>query len=155
MRIFHGLLELAHEASLEDVGALHGSQLTLVMQPALRIATTSEDQTAKIWCAATGECLRTLVGHAGHVFSAAFSPDGERLVTGSEDQTAKIWSTATGECLRMLIGHTSHVFSVAFSPVGERLVTGSCDQTAKPRSGAQRRVSASARSWMAMVPSSR
>lgn len=33
----------------------------------------------------------TLKGHAGFVYSVAFSPDGKRLATGSADQTVKLW----------------------------------------------------------------
>ena len=36
----------------------------------------SLDRTAKLWCVASGECLRTLEGHQDVVSSAAFSSDG-------------------------------------------------------------------------------
>jgi hypothetical protein len=32
-----------------------------------------------------------LNGHEDYVYSAAFSPDGQRIVTGSSDKTARIW----------------------------------------------------------------
>ncbi|MHC4199714.1 MAG: WD40 repeat domain-containing serine/threonine protein kinase, partial [Planctomycetota bacterium] len=73
----------------------------------------------------------TLKGHAGSVYSVAFSPDGKRLVTGSRDTTAKVWDAATGAEVMTLKGHTGGVGSVAFSPDGKRLVTGSGDKTAK------------------------
>ena len=40
--------------------------------------------------------MRTLVGHASHVTSVAFAPDGKRVVSGSLDSLVKIWDTATG-----------------------------------------------------------
>ncbi len=43
-----------------------------------KIVTASWDNTAKIWDASTGECLHTLEGHAKMVYSAAFSPDGNK-----------------------------------------------------------------------------
>jgi WD40 repeat protein len=53
------------------------------------IATGSWDETARIWDAATGECLATLAGHAGTVEAVAFSPSrgaaGHRL--GGRDRT--------------------------------------------------------------------
>ncbi|MBL8765097.1 MAG: hypothetical protein JNM07_12595, partial [Phycisphaerae bacterium] len=54
------------------------------------LVTASDDQTARVWDAATGRELLKLEGHAGWVLSAAFSPDGARLVTASGDGTAII-----------------------------------------------------------------
>ena len=66
------------------------------------------------------------------VFSAAFSPDGERIVTASEDNTARVWDAASGKP----IGDRSKatrvaVSSAAFSPDGKRIVTASWDGTAR------------------------
>ena len=38
--------------------------------------TASEDNTARIWDAESGEELVTLSGHTGRVYSAVYSPDG-------------------------------------------------------------------------------
>ena len=73
---------------------------------AQQIVTASDDQTARIWDAATGQELRTLSGHTDWVNSAAYSPDGQTIVTASDDQTARIWDAATGQELRTLSGHT-------------------------------------------------
>jgi WD40 repeat protein len=61
-----------------------------------RVATASEDGTAKVWDADTGEEIHILQGQAGRVFGVAFSPDGRRLATAQEDGTAKVWDAATG-----------------------------------------------------------
>ena len=95
------------------------------------MVTASEDQTARLWDAATGKALVTLEGHTGPVISAAFSPDGTRVVTASWDQTARLWDAATGKALVTLDGHTERVYSAAFSPDGTRVVTASDDQTAR------------------------
>ena len=73
-----------------------------------RLATGSEDGTAKVWDAAGGRELLTLKGHAGPVCSVSWSPDGTRLATGSEDGTAKVWDAAGGRELLTLKGHTRH-----------------------------------------------
>jgi len=55
------------------------------------IVTASEDNTARIWDAASGTEIAVLRGHDSAVNSAAFSPDGSRIVTASNDKTARIW----------------------------------------------------------------
>ena len=55
------------------------------------LATTSDDDTARLWDPATGDCLRTLTGHTEYVNGVAFSPDGRLLATASDDGTARLW----------------------------------------------------------------
>jgi len=72
-----------------------------------------------------------LIGHAGMVVFAGFSPDGTRVVTASQDQTARVWNTdGSGESVA-LQGHTALVNSVSFSPNGIHVVTASGDKTAR------------------------
>jgi WD40 repeat protein len=56
-----------------------------------RIATGSEDQTIKLWDAATGEEVFTLRGQQGTALGLAFSPDGHKLASGGMDWTVKVW----------------------------------------------------------------
>ena len=45
-----------------------------------RIVTASEDNTARVWDAASGKQIAALKGHEDRVVSAGFSPDGARIV---------------------------------------------------------------------------
>ena len=135
-RIFSGETELKGDMNLSDIGVLEDSVLTVVFLPILRLLTASQDGTAKVWSAASGECLRTLKGYTGFVNSAVFSPDGQQVLTASFDKTAKVWSAASGECLRTLEGHTGLVNSAVFSPDGQQVLTASWDETAKVWSAA-------------------
>jgi WD40 repeat protein/serine/threonine protein kinase len=74
---------------------------------------------------------RVLEGHAGTLYAAAVTPDGERLVTGSHDKTARVWDLETGRLIHVLEGHEAPIFAAAITPDGERLVTGSQDDTAR------------------------
>ena len=96
-----------------------------------RIATASQDKTAKVWDAKTGKLLMTLKGHTDSVNGIVYSPDGKRIATTSDDHTAKVWDATTGEALLTFSGHTNVVKRIAFSPDGTRLVTTSVDKTAK------------------------
>jgi WD40 repeat protein len=72
-----------------------------------------------------------LTGHADHVQSVSFSPDGKRIVSGSRDNTLKVWDAQTGQEMLTLEGHSGRVDSVSFSPDGKRIVSGSWDKTLK------------------------
>src|SRR6202030_3105911 len=69
-----------------------------------RVLSGSWDQTLKLWDAATGQLLRTFVGHAGLVESVTFSPDGARALSSGHDGTIRIWNSSTGEGLATLFG---------------------------------------------------
>jgi WD40 repeat protein len=60
-----------------------------------RTPTATEDKTARVWNAATGQVLATLQGHTEFVSDAMFSPDGQRIVTASNDKTARVWRITT------------------------------------------------------------
>jgi dipeptidyl aminopeptidase/acylaminoacyl peptidase len=74
--------------------------------------------------------IAELKGHQGGVYSASFSPDGERIVTASFDNTARVWDRR-GQMIAELKGHQGRVWDASFSRDGERIVTASFDNTAR------------------------
>jgi YD repeat-containing protein len=87
------------------------------------LASASQDQTVKVWDAATGQEIRTLKGHTSSVQGVAFSPDARTLASAGQDQTVKVWDAASGQEIRTLKGHTGGVWSVAYSPDGRTLAS--------------------------------
>ena len=102
----HMLEDDSSDKALGDYGIIDGCMLTLIKRTAASVLTSSLDCTAKVWNAATGECVLTLSGHGDGVTSAVFSPDGSSVLTRFVAETAKIWNAATGECTQTFIGHS-------------------------------------------------
>jgi WD40 repeat protein len=67
------------------------------------IASSSDDQTIRLWNALTGECVAVLQGHTGRVRSVAFDSDGEFLVSCGDDGTIKLWQVQTASCTKTLL----------------------------------------------------
>lgn len=70
------------------------------------LASSSYDETFRLWDVATGRHKSTLAGHTRGVGSIAFSPDGTILVGGGSDKTVHLWDPVSGEQKAMLTGHT-------------------------------------------------
>ena len=66
------LEEGMNATTLEDCGIEDGTTLSMLKQPKLFVLTASQDKTAKIWDASTGDCKQTF-SHADEVQSAVFS----------------------------------------------------------------------------------
>jgi WD40 repeat protein len=84
-----------------------------------RAATTSWDNTAKLWDAHSGQLLHTLSGQHHQVHSAVFHPDGKRLATASDH--ISIWDVETGTELLVLRHKDVRFERVRFSKDGSRL----------------------------------
>jgi MTH538 TIR-like domain (DUF1863)/WD domain, G-beta repeat len=101
------------------------------------IVTASFDTTAKVWDAATGRWLFSLVPEPAGVNAVAFSPGGSLVATGCMDGSVLLWDTTLNEkakikTSRLLGNHGGkRINSVAFSPDGQRLLSTGDDRTAK------------------------
>ncbi|KAJ6436641.1 hAT family dimerization domain protein [Purpureocillium lavendulum] len=93
------------------------------------VASSSWDNTIRVWRTATGECIWTLEGHDDWVESVSFSHDSALVASGSHDKTIRVWRTATSECIWVLEGHSNTVRSVAFSHDSALVASGSHDKT--------------------------
>lgn len=93
------------------------------------LASSSLDDTVKVWNLQKGELMFNLTGHSRDVNAVAISPDGKTLFSGSDDCTIKIWHLLSGAPLRSLTGHARDVNALAITPDGKILISGGEDRT--------------------------
>ena len=96
-----------------------------------RLATASEDNTARVWDIGSGRPVTGLLSHRQDVASCAFSPDRLLVATASSDRTARIWDATTGESVSPSLRHLERVIFVAFVANGKELVSVSVDATVR------------------------
>jgi len=84
------------------------------------LATASDDGTARIWDATTGQQRATLTGHDGPVYAVAAAPDGAWLATANADRTVRIWDASTGTSAAIM-RVDSPVSACTWSPSGHLL----------------------------------
>ncbi len=101
-----------------------------------RIATTSQDGTAKVWDAATGKLLAGPLRHDGGkqnaVFSGVFSRDGKHVLTGSFDGTVRVWNAEDGSEPPVKIEIGEPVLDAVYSDDGQHVVVETLQVPDKP-----------------------
>ena len=95
------------------------------------LASSSYDETVRLWDATTGRLKSVLTGHVDFIYSIAFSPDGSTLAGGGLDDSVHLWDPVNGEHITALSGHTRTISTVAFSPDGGTLASGAWDNTVR------------------------
>jgi WD40 repeat protein len=83
------------------------------------LASGSNDNTVKIWDAASRELIRTLEAHTAPVRGVAFSPNGSTLATGDENGDIKFWNPQSGALKKSLPRLTVGVRKLEYSRDGK------------------------------------
>ena len=97
-----------------------------------RIVTTGGNGTVCQWDARTGAAVEPPYDrHAGEVWAAVYSPDGEWVASAGADRTIRLWRATGREDALVLHGHTGRVTQLAFTSDGRRLGSVSDDGTAR------------------------
>jgi platelet-activating factor acetylhydrolase IB subunit alpha len=94
------------------------------------LVTTSRDKTVRVFHAASGSALMTLVGHDNWVRAARFHPAGSHILSVADDRTLRMWDLRTGRCSKKIPdAHRHFVSTLAVWAQSGIIVTGSIDNT--------------------------
>ena len=93
------------------------------------VVTTSNDGTARLWDAQTGQQLRVLKVPTTP-YAVVYARDGQTIFTGGIDEIIRQWDVQTGQEVKQFVGHTDAVNNLALSPDGRLLLSGG-DTTAR------------------------
>jgi hypothetical protein len=95
-----------------------------------RLVSASQDGTAQVWDANTGERLLTFGEHTASVNVVAWSPHGDLIASGGSDNLVYVWDAVSGEQICAYAGHSAWICrALAWSPDGTRIASGSWDHT--------------------------
>jgi WD40 repeat protein len=94
------------------------------------IASSSYDNTCRVWRVRTGKLLVALQGHSRMIRSFCWLND-RAVVTCSWDRTIKLWSVPEGKLMVSIAAHEHYISAVAISSDRTRLITGISDENCK------------------------
>jgi transducin (beta)-like 1 len=97
----------------KDIFAIAWAPHDLASEEPRLLATASFDNTARIWNADDGTCLRIFQEHTDSVYSVCFSPDRRFLVTGGMDHRLFVSSVADGSVVMAYAGGGG-IFDIAW-----------------------------------------
>jgi WD40 repeat protein len=94
------------------------------------LASSSGDQTVRIWNLTTNRCKFILTGHTKWVYGLK-QITSNILASGSSDATIKLWDITSGQLIRTLTGHTSSIWWSVDLLNSQTFVSSSTDETIK------------------------
>ena len=110
----------------------------------LLLASGGNDRVVKLWDVTTGASVRELKGHAGHIYSLEFHPDGKTLLTGDLLGSIRQWDLATGNLLGTFDAKPLHTYEggqqvdfggvrgLAITPDGKTIAAGGLHKATNP-----------------------
>ena len=111
-----------------ELSLVHGAWVnTAVWSPdQTRILTASDDGTARVWDALTGESIFTFE-HDAWVPGAFWSPTGDRILThtgegGEVDLGPKVWDAKTGDLILSIPSESGEAMGSDWSPDGTQIL---------------------------------
>jgi WD40 repeat protein len=88
------------------------------------VASASDDQTVRLWDAASGQLRSTLVGHRDKVVAAEFTPDGKHLVSCAREGGLFFWDLAQLPQYESYRVQNGNIQSLSIAPGGAVVAIG-------------------------------
>jgi U4/U6 small nuclear ribonucleoprotein PRP4 len=95
------------------------------------IASSSHDNTWRLWDVEYKKELLVQDGHVTHVYPISFQTDGALLASGDLAGIGIIWDLRSGRSIMTLQGHVKRMISIKFSKNCYQVASGSDDNTVK------------------------
>lgn len=95
------------------------------------LASASWDKSVKLWSPTSGQLVRTLDGHTGHVSNLAELKKLGYLLSSSYDKRVKMWDPNNGKLIRTFLGHLDSVRSLVDLDFNNQFASSSDDKTIK------------------------
>ncbi|HLW03743.1 MAG TPA: WD40 repeat domain-containing protein [Ktedonobacterales bacterium] len=98
------------------------------------LVTAAEDETIRLWDAASGNQLRSWRGPVDGMSGLMFSPDSNFLAipaSEQDDHSLHLFEVSNESEVRVFSGHTDAIRCVTFSPDGRLLASGADDRTVR------------------------
>jgi WD40 repeat protein len=92
-------------------------------QDGTRLATASQDKTARLWEWPSGKELKAFKDHSDAVTRVCFSPDGKSIYTTCQDHNARRFDLSTGIASRVFSGHNEGITALAITANGKNIIT--------------------------------
>lgn len=118
------------QASSAEVFGSHTATVLSVATTGPLIASSSYDNTVKLWNKEGAEIVRSL-DHNDRINDLAFTADGQLLITASSSGDISLWSIPSAELSTSFGSHSDRIMSVAISPDNTRFAVGSSSGTIK------------------------
>jgi uncharacterized protein (TIGR02996 family) len=119
------------DKNLKPLGSLVGHTGKILwltfFQDGQRVASASQDKTARIWNLKSPKTSLLLAGHAKQVTWVAVSPNQKQVATCASDKTIRLWNASTGVCERVLHLENTSAVSLVYAADGSELYAGCAD----------------------------
>ncbi|MBU2922216.1 WD40 repeat domain-containing protein [Winogradskyella psychrotolerans] len=126
-------VDLLEDGVRKQVVQAHGLIITNIAlsNNCERLATSSWDDTIKIWDPNSLNLLHSFKAHNLGVNDVLFLPDDKTIISCGKDEKIKIWNFEKSCQIAQLDGHTHWVQAVSHNKQKNILASGSCDNTIK------------------------
>ncbi|MFL5330629.1 MAG: hypothetical protein ACJ8C4_17135 [Gemmataceae bacterium] len=91
------------------------------------LATGGADNSVRLWDMATGQLMRTFLGHSSEVQALVFVEEGMRLVSVAKDQSIRVWDLEPVTPALKMEGHHGAIWAAVPSPDGKLLAWAGAD----------------------------